>query len=133
MRLPDKDPNIPISEIYNKVLELFKDKSRFAQDYYSYDKEHNQCYWNNRNAYCYCVLGALYVMGQGYSERAQSCLQRVSKHLFGKHIQIVNDEPDGYDKVIMALKFARDLWKDHEPTDKDLISSVSEVLASRNG
>lgn len=133
MKLSDKNTNFPISEIYNKVLELFKDKSRFAQGYYSYDKEHNQCYWNNRNAYSYCVLGAIYVVSQGYGERAQSCLQRVSKHLFGKHIRIVNDESDGYDKVIMALKFAHDLWKEHEPTDEDLTTPVSVILERRNG
>lgn len=130
-KVTDKDPLIPIAEVYSRVLDFFKDKSRFAQGYYQYDREGNKSPW--REGYSYCVLGACLVFSEGFSHRAQCCLQRVSEHLYdGKTIQEVNDQDDGYDKVLKALEFARDLWLNHEPTDKDLGTSVKLLLEKRN-
>jgi len=125
----DELTSIPVSETYQKALDLFKDRSRWAQEYYQYDKDGAKCNW--RDGYSFCAMGALCFFTDGFNTKALCCLQRVSVHLFGDSIQHVNDGHYGYEKVMQALEFARDLWKDHEPTKEDLDKSVDKVLEGR--
>lgn len=128
---PTTDPNTPIADIYKKVLNLFQSEDRFAQQYFQYNKEGKKCPW--RDGYSFCALGALCFFGEGYSNRSQCCLQRVSEHLYGEVIQAVNDSSTGYERVKAALKFAIDLWEGYQPTDEELGRSVTDVLKARNG
>lgn len=121
---------IPAAQTYSEILELFKDKSRFAQGYYQFAKDGSKCPW--KEGYSFCALGALCFFTDGLSHKAQCLLQRVSEHLYGDSIQMVNDRPDGYEQVIKALEFARDLWQGREPTEEELGMKIPELLAKRN-
>lgn len=124
------DPQIPIGEVYSKALNLLQDQERWTQGDYTHDKYGNPCPW--REGYSFCALGAVLFFADGFSHRATCCLQRVSNHLYGEHIQCINDkDPDAHKKVLKALEFARDLWKDQEPTEEELSMPVPTLLEKR--
>lgn len=123
-----------VSEIYSKVINLFQDQSRWTQGYYHRDKAGKECTW--REGHSFCVLGGLGHFTWPYdlnSNEAQCCLQRVAEHLFGNKemgsasIQTINDQPDGYKKVMHALKFTKDLWEGKEPTSDELAMPVESL------
>lgn len=125
-----KDGKVPVAEIYSKALALFQDKERWAKGYYNYDKEGNRCNW--ADGHSFCALGALVFFGGGHSHEAQCCLQRISEHLYGECIQLINDnDPQGYEKVIKALELGIELWKGREPVEEELRASVPQLLQVR--
>lgn len=129
-RIAEKIMDKSIAQVYDEALNLFKDKKRFAQGHYHYDEDGNVCGW--AKGYSFCALGALSHFTDGYSHKAQCCLQRVSEYLFeGKIIQEVNDGEGGYEKVLAALSFAKLLWEGQEPTEQDLGTSVPDLLERR--
>lgn len=82
--------------------------------------------------YAFDVLGALLYFSDGFSYRAQCCLQRVSEHLYdGEAIQIINDGPDGYEKVMFALQLAQELWTGYEPTAEELSMPLMKLIGNR--
>lgn len=120
-----------VAETYSQVLNFFQDRSRFAQGYYQYDKDGKPCGW--KEGYSYCALGALCYFTDGSQHVAVCLLQRVSEYLYDVHIQEVNDGEGGYEKVLKALEFAKELWSGHEVTDlNELGWSVPKLLESRN-
>lgn len=123
--------NIPAAQTYSQVLEFFQDKSRFGQGYYNFTKEGEKCGW--REGYSFCTIGALCHFTDGMSHKTLCCLQRVSEHLYGCYIQTVNDSEGGYEKVLKALEFAKELWTGYEPTEEELGMSVPKLLEKRNG
>ncbi len=118
-----------LSELYAKALDLFQDRTRFTQGYYQRDKDGKECFW--REGYSFCALGSLVYFGNGFSHHAQCCLQRVSEHLYGEVIQVVNDGEGGYEKVIKALEFAKELWTGYDPTEEELGMPVPKLLEKR--
>jgi hypothetical protein len=65
---------------------------------------------------------------------ATALLQMVSEHLYGSSsygygptIQEINDGPDGYDKVIKALEFAKKLWEGQCPQDYHVSMPVKDL------
>jgi hypothetical protein len=121
----------PIAQIYEEAINLFQDKNRWAQGYYQLDKAGNKCGW--AVGYSFCAIGALSHFSEGDNHKALCCLQRVSEHLYGEHIQVVNDcSDDAYNKVLEALKFAIELWKEQDPTEEELGMSVTNLLEKRN-
>jgi hypothetical protein len=121
----------PIAQIYEEASNLFQDKSRWAQGYYQRDKDGNECGW--AKGYSFCAIGALSHFSDGDSHKALCCLQRVSEHLYGEHIQVINDSSnDAHHKVLVALKFAIELWTGREPTEEELGMSVKDLLEKRN-
>lgn len=124
------EQELPVAEVYAKAYTLFQDKERWAQGYYNKDKDGKNCPW--REGFSFCALGALCFFGNGHSHAAQCCLQRISEHLYGKHIQEVNDnDPEGYEKVLKALEFGMELWKDRQPIEEELSASVTQVIEVR--
>lgn len=125
------EQELPIVEVYAKAHALFQDKERWTQGYFNKDKEGNNCPW--REGFSFCALGALCFFGNGHSHKAQCCLQRISEHLYGgRHIQQVNDEdPEGYEKVLKALEFGMEFWKDRQPVEEELGASVEQVMGVR--
>jgi hypothetical protein len=123
--------DIPVAQTYSEILEFFKDKNRFAQGYYTFNKDGLQC--GISDAYSYCTLGAIQKFTFDNAFKAQCCLQRVSYYLYNDVIQSVNDSEGGYEKVIKALEFAKELWTGYEPTEVDLCLLVPELLEKRNG
>lgn len=124
----------PIAEIYQEAWNLFQDKTKWAQGFYHFDSDNNKC--GIDSAYSYCALGVLYIVNRNESaHNAQCCLQRVSQYLYdGRNIQHVNDDvddPNAYDKVLDALKFAAELWEGVEPTEEELGMPVPELLEKR--
>jgi hypothetical protein len=119
-----------VANVFEKSYLLFQDKSRWAKGYYNYDRDGNRCPW--AEGYSFCALGSLVFFGDGDSHAAQCCLQRVSEHLYGDCIQRINDDdPEGYEKVLKALEFGMELWKDRQPLSEELGASVEQVLAVR--
>lgn len=123
-----------ISEVYAKVLDFYQDRSRFAKDYYQFNKEGDRCGW--AVGHSFCVLGALghFLYPLDLSTfPAQACLQRVAEHLYGDgtigsaFIQVINDGPQGYEKIMQALKFAKDLWEGLEPTTEQTAMPVKQL------
>lgn len=129
-----------VAQVYSEMLELYKDKNRFAQGYYQKNEAGERCPW--REGYSFCAMGAISKFSytttdngaslyDGLSHTSLCCLQRVSEHLYGRCIQHVNDDENGYENVIKALEFARALWIGREPTREDLTMSVNDLIKSR--
>jgi hypothetical protein len=130
MPAPSKMSPTPVAETYSRILEFFQDQDRFCTGYYQKDKDGNLCKW--AEGYSYCALGAICFFTDGMgSHEPQCCLQRVSEYLYDKNIQEVNDGPDGYAKVLVALKFAIELWQGREPTKDELGMAVETLLEKR--
>lgn len=131
MSAPNQEEKLPVAEVFTKAYNLFQDRNRWAKDYYQYDKDGNKCPW--AQGYSFCALGALVFFGNGHSHDPTCLLQRVSEHLYGEHMQMVNDNhPDGYEKVLRAYEFAIELWTGREPTEEELGMKIPELLAKRN-
>jgi hypothetical protein len=59
-------------------------------------------------------------------------MREVFYFMYGQSVPLVNDLPDGYEKVMSGLALARYLWQDREPDDIDLHSSVEDLLEKIN-
>lgn len=125
-----------VAEAFRKSYDLFQDKSRWSKGYYQRDKAGNECPW--REGYSFCALGALCFFTDGLSNHATCALQRISEYLYdGRVIQDVNDnDPQGYEKVLKALEFGMEFWKDHDPTSEEVSlegGNIARLLEARNG
>ncbi len=123
-----------VYEVFRKSHSLFQDRSRWAKGYYQFDKDGNKCPW--REGYSFCALGALVFFGDGDCHKATCALQRISEYLYGTHVQTVNDvHPQGYEKILKALEFGMEFWKDRDPTDDELTvegGDIAHLLEKRN-
>lgn len=125
-----------VAEAFKLSHDLFQDKSRWCKGYYNRDKDGRECPW--KEGYSFCALGALCFFTNGLSNHAQCALQRISEYLYdGKTIQDINDnDPNGYAKVLYALEFGMEFWKDRDPTSEEVSfegGNIARLLECRNG
>jgi hypothetical protein len=71
---------IPVAQVYAQIIDLYQDRSRFAQGYYQYDKNGNKS--SIVDGYSFCALGAVQHFNDHLQGMAVCCLQRVSEHLY---------------------------------------------------
>ncbi len=113
----------PIATEIQKGYDIIKNIDRWAVGYYQYDKEGKKC--PSAEGYSFCALGAIKYSKD--SNDAWCALQRVSEELFGKAVQVVNDDTTvphevAHKNVLRIYETALERWKDQDPEPWELVA-----------
>jgi len=132
---------IPVADIFSAAIDILQDRSKFCQRYYYTDKYGIGC--NLSSAASFDASGVIqHIIHNSVHEDedeenvllaiTDNLMREVFYFMYGQSVPLVNDLPDGYEKVMSGLALARYLWQDREPDDIDLHSSVEDLLEKIN-